>query len=343
MDIINKEFGETKNEFADKNSWTLVFLVTTFTVVFAFGIILFFPDKNNLMLSLRTAIATMLIGLGLIYTFKVNDIGFEVDYRALFFVSLLFICYGFVFGNLAVWGFSSLFLLVSLINVQNWKNEQKWSDLSEEVKKVKLVIIVTIILLFLVSIALLYINNKIEVYQAKVKENFIALSAKSSFPINKIYANDYYGVRLIYSGEYIENKTPQNQYITNNILIKIDLPSEYFVDTNLNEAAFIVGASNDEKAVSTCLNAAPSEKEELNTRLINGNEYKVFRALDAAAGNRYETTSYRLVRNNICYEAIKYLCWGEISNYPLGTIKEFNREVIEFYLDEMLSEFYMDK
>lgn len=173
--LQNKSAMATENISPTSSGWNLVFLVTTFTIIFSFLIVLLFPSQSNLMLSLRTAVATMFIGLGLIYTFKIKDLGLTVDYRALFFISLLFISYGFVFGNIAVWGVSSLFLIVSLINVSNWKNEQKWSELSFDVRKVKLIMIIAIVLLFFISIVLLYCDNKIENYKTKARDNLNAL------------------------------------------------------------------------------------------------------------------------------------------------------------------------
>jgi len=339
VQIQNKETDKVEEELAGKNNWTLIFIVTTFTVVFAFAIILFFPNKDNLILSLRTAVATMLIGLGLIYTFKVKEARLEIDYRALFFISLLFLGYGFIFGNLAVWGFSTLFLLVSLINVKSWKNEQKWFELSEEVKKVKLVIIFTIILLFFVSIVLLYLSNKIETYQAKVKANFITLSSHPALNLKKEYVNKDYGFILTYPKEYLSDSNLQYQYVTHNTLVEVVLPEKDFSGTNLGEALLIVGASRDKEIIASCLNAVPGEEKQAETKIIKGTEYSVFEALDAAAGNHYESTSYRTVKNSVCYEVVELLHWAEISNYPPGAVKEFDRNKILLKLEEILNTF----
>ncbi len=322
----------------EKSSWNLIFIVTTFTVVFSFAIVLFVPSKDSLIFNLRTATAIMLIGLGLIYTFKIKNEGLEIDYRALFFISILFLFYGFIFGNIAVWGFSSLFMLVSLINVGSWKNEQKWSELSEEVRKVKIVIISAIILLLFISIALLYISNRMEDYQAKLRTNFISIKTSQSAIFKKEYYNESYGFSFFYARDYLLNSNLDRQYTsrTNNILAVVDLPEKYFAGTNLSEAVFILGVSRDNKNISNCLEVLPGENKQSEPEIINGVEFSVFRSLEPTVGNRYETTSYRAIKNNACYEAVKLLHCGEISNYPEGAIEEFDYAAIVSRLEEIL-------
>lgn len=333
----NKIINEVETIFTGNSSWNLIFIITTFTVLFSFIIILFFPSQNNLILSVRTAVAVMLIGLGLIYTFKIEEVGFRVDYRALFFISLLFIGYGFVFGDIAVWGFSILFLLVSLINVGSWRNEQKWSELSEEVKKVKLVIIFAIMLLLLISIALLHISNKIEDYQAKLRASFTAMTARQTVVFEKKYKSEGYGFNFLYPRNYLFNNNLGRQYKTNNILAEVSLPEIYFAGTNLAEASFMVGVSRNEEIIASCLENLPGEEKQAETKIINDIEYSVFKALEPAAGNRYETTSYRAVQDDSCYEAVELLHWSEITNYPAGAVKEFDYPSVKLKLDGMLN------
>ena len=323
----------------DQSDWTLIFLITTITIIFAFGIVLFSPAKINLLLNTRTAIATILIGLGVIYTFKIKKLALEIDYRALFFVSLLFFANGFVFNYLAMWGVSILFFIVSLINFKKWKNEQKWSELPDEVKKVKLALIITILLLFIISIVLLIVSNKMEAYQTRLRNNFATMSiytANSQLSLDKKHLNTDYNFSFAYPPEDLANNNFQYQFVTNNTLVRIDLPAKYYSGTNLSEAAFIVGASQQPSVVASCTVPILGE-EKLGLRTISGSDFTAFYSLEPAAGNRYEAISYRTIKNNICYEVIEFLHWSEISNYSPGTVKEFNHDLIIMQLDKILS------
>jgi hypothetical protein len=341
MEIKNKELNKTKELIENRNDWTLIFIITTVTIMFAFGIVFFSSAKINLLLNTRTAIATVLIGLGLIYTFKIKNSGLEIDYRALFFVSLLFFANGFIFNYLAMWCISIVFLLVSLMNFGKWKNEQKWSELPDEIKKVKLILMITIFLLFLISVILLMVSNKMEAYQTRLKNNYAALSIYTSqnfSPLEKKYVNSDYNFSFAYPSEDLENNNWQYQFATNNILARIDLPDKYYSSTNLGEAAFLVGASQDPSIVASCTIPILGE-EKIGSRAISGNDFTVFYSLEPAAGNRYEAISYRTIKNNICYEIIEFLHWSEISNYTPGTVKEFNHDLIIMQLDKILSTF----
>jgi hypothetical protein len=326
---------------ADRSDWTLIFIITTITIVFAFGIVFFSSAKINLLLNTRTAIATIIIGLGAIYTFKIKNSGLEIDYRALFFVSLLLLANGFIFNYLAMWCVSIIFLSVSLINFSRWKNEQKWSELPDEVKKVKLILIITITLLFIIGIILLIVSNKIEAYQRRLRNNYAALSiytSQNSLPLEKKYINSDYNFSFAYPSEDSANNNFQYQFATNNTLVRIDLPAKYYSDTNLGEAAFIVGASRQPSIIASCTVPVLGE-EKLGLRTISGSDFTAFYSLEPAAGNRYETISYRTVKNDICYEVIEFLHWGEISNYTPGAVKEFDHNLVIVQLDRILSTF----
>ena len=73
--------------------------------------------------------------------------------------------------------------------------------------------------------------------------------------------------------------------------------------------------------------------------MINGIQFSVFEAHDAAAGNRYDVTNYRTVSGGICYELQEFIHYGNIQNYEPGSIKEFDEPVVHAALDEIVHTF----
>lgn len=102
------------------------------------------------------------------------------------------------------------------------------------------------------------------------------------------------------------------------VLAKAALGKSFQPNTNFSEATLTVGTSADPSAVSTCLTYNPTggPKTAPMKQTINGVTYTVFHSNGAGAGNRYDTTSYRTLRNNQCY-AVEYTVHSTVlENYP---------------------------
>ncbi len=122
------------------------------------------------------------------------------------------------------------------------------------------------------------------------------------------------------------------------ILAKVYIPKSYQPGTNFSEAFFTVGSSKDTEAVASCttgFNNVPGVPSSLN----NFPFVKV-KFADAGAGNFYETTSYRIVRNDKCY-AVEYTIHStNIGNYPPEmNIVEFDKVRVEEALEKMAQSF----
>jgi membrane-bound inhibitor of C-type lysozyme len=104
--------------------------------------------------------------------------------------------------------------------------------------------------------------------------------------------------------------------------------------TNFSNATFTVGTSVEPSAVASCLAGATS------TRISNGVTYSVIGESDAAAGNRYDTTKYRTLRDNQCYSVEYTIHSTNLGNYsPDQNIREFDRAAVTAVLEEMFSSF----
>ncbi len=126
------------------------------------------------------------------------------------------------------------------------------------------------------------------------------------------------------------------------ILAKATLGKSFQPDTNFSEGTFTVGTSADPSAVATCLTYNPTggPVTPSTVQTNNGTKFSVLHSNDAAAGNRYDTTSYRTVRNNQCY-AIEYTIHSTaIGNYdPKQGITEFDQTAVMDVLNGIVESF----
>lgn len=126
-------------------------------------------------------------------------------------------------------------------------------------------------------------------------------------------------------------------------LAKATLGKSFQPNTNFSDATLVVGTSADPSALSTCLTYNPSGGPTTppSKVTINGTTYAVFHESDAGAGNRYDTTSYRAVRNNQCY-AIEYTIHSTaIGNYsPDQGIKEFDASAVSKVMNDIVQSFH---
>jgi membrane-bound inhibitor of C-type lysozyme len=124
------------------------------------------------------------------------------------------------------------------------------------------------------------------------------------------------------------------------LLAMVQIPKSFMPGTNFGSAKFTVGTSADPLAVKNCLVAENGEVIKNSKVEINGNSFTEIILADAGAGNFYETTSYRELRNDQCY-AIEYTIHStNIGNYSPGQgIKEFDKAKITSVLEGIAQSF----
>ena len=72
------------------------------------------------------------------------------------------------------------------------------------------------------------------------------------------------------------------------------------------------------------------------TTTINGVSFTKLTFSDVGAGNIYQITSYRTVRDNQCYAADYVIHSGNIANYPQSAgVKAFDMNSVQTVLDAM--------
>jgi len=121
-------------------------------------------------------------------------------------------------------------------------------------------------------------------------------------------------------------------------LAKITVPSSYAKGTNFADAMFTVGTSADSTALASCLKNL-SGSVATTTVTIGDTTFTKLEFQGAAAGNRYDTTSYRAVRGSQCWAVEYTIHYSVIQNYPAGT-REFDETMLAATLDTVVHSFH---
>ena len=120
------------------------------------------------------------------------------------------------------------------------------------------------------------------------------------------------------------------------------IPRAFEPQTNFIEAKLTAQSTHDAAAVAGCLtpDQTGGPATPTSTATISGVPFTVFRSAGAGAGNYYETTSYRAVRDGRCY-AIEYtLHSSQIMNYPEEYhLHAFDRARLTDLLDRIVHTF----
>ena len=155
-----------------------------------------------------------------------------------------------------------------------------------------------------------------------------------------LYTNTEYGFSLWYPQNAAVEQSFSSGYLpeTGAPAAGIALPSDMMTGTNLAEAGVFVGVSPDPAAVGNCLVAAQGETAS-STVQLNGVTFSRFHSLGVGAGNYYDLTTWRTIKNGSCYEIAALLHSGNIHNYPAGAVKEFDQAAFTATLNAIVDSF----
>lgn len=164
---------------------------------------------------------------------------------------------------------------------------------------------------------------------------------KTFTDMGKTFHFSYPSMFSVTSGEIgYTNAWSNGSAQTGLVLAQVVIPRTFQPKTNFSEARFTVGTSADPTAVKNCLVSPPGNNISKAEVTISGQKYQKFVYADAGAGNFYETTSYRTLRNDQCY-AVEYTIHStNIGNYsPDQGITEFDKAKVQGLLDAMAQSF----
>ena len=83
------------------------------------------------------------------------------NYRALFIIGISWLPIGLATKNPGLWGMGAVFLIIGLANRKKWGEETKWSDLSPESKRIKIIFVGGLTVLLLTAIAYFLLKDSI--------------------------------------------------------------------------------------------------------------------------------------------------------------------------------------
>lgn len=148
------------------------------------------------------------------------------------------------------------------------------------------------------------------------------------------YSDDL--VSLEYSDAFAPVNYPYNFLQRDNSTLALTLLDQTFYEkTNLGEAYFVLNLFDTPGIVTSCYDAYYDPETSVGPVTINGVIFQESTAVGAAAGNLYDQTIYRTVQNNVCMEAVFFMHYGNIGNYP-PDIKEFDRDALIQMFEEVL-------
>lgn len=197
------------------------------------------------------------------------------------------------------------------------------------------------------------------VYYAPINQQLFSFKAKPSPTATpdysgwRTYANQKFGLTLKYPATFqlVAGKSgPLAEWqlygLTNGVeIVSVEIPRSILIRTNFGGASLRVGVSIEATAVKECLNPPASfgYKDAYTQRVIGGVVFQEFTRSDTGAGNYYEFTSYRAVRNGLSgqtsgCEVFEYVIHHtNIQNYPAEAgRKEFDRATIITSLESIL-------
>ncbi len=161
-----------------------------------------------------------------------------------------------------------------------------------------------------------------------------------------LYQDDIFGFKITYQQKDEMKPDGFEGFLPTTLtpIVAFELPKQLFDKTNLLEAGVFIGASSSPNAKIACAKPSKDTSEtSLGTTTINGVSWNVFSSTGAAAGNLYETKSYRTVHGEVCFEIVELLHSGNIGNYPEGVVVEFDKAKFSSMLEAIAETFTFTK
>jgi len=99
-----------------------------------------------------TIVAFLIIGLGIFLVARNKGTKMEPDYRVFFILGITWLPLGISTDNAALLAMGIIFMVMGLVNRKKWKEQAKWSELSPEKKRAKMIVVIGITILVLLGI-----------------------------------------------------------------------------------------------------------------------------------------------------------------------------------------------
>ncbi len=119
---------------------------------------------------------------------------------------------------------------------------------------------------------------------------------------------------------------------------QIEIPNSAYPETNFGDAAFTL-SSSFATTTQQCDELGSRNTSGLVSKEINGVTFSESLNTEAAAGNIYDSRTFRTLHGNTCIELVETVHTGNIGNYEPGTVTEINKDEVFKRLDDILMSF----
>jgi hypothetical protein len=200
----------------------------------------------------------------------------------------------------------------------------------------------TIVISLLVAAGILFL------YYIPLKEPFFSLQlprATENTADWRTYTNQLFSLSLKYppiASTQSGSTGPLPEFYNlgpNTKIFSVNIPRSFQSRTNFDGASLVAETNSDKNVVDQCLNPPADQgfTDAFDQRMIGGTVFHTFTHQEGAAGNFYELTSYRAVRNGSCFVFTSLIHYDDIGNYPPESgIKEYNKASVTNLLETIL-------
>jgi len=160
------------------------------------------------------------------------------------------------------------------------------------------------------------------------------------------YLSNDRNVSFSYSDEFAPARFPEGYIYKFKPEFALQFIDSGFYDgTNLDEAYFLFGSSNDKMDVGNCFqpSAGIENEQTVGDVEINGTWFVRSERGGIAAGNIYEQIMYRTVLRSTCYQITFFIHYADVGAYsPELKVREFDRAGLKQKFEEILSSLVMN-
>ena len=163
----------------------------------------------------------------------------------------------------------------------------------------------------------------------------IATSTPQVMPTAATYASSTTGVSLMYPSNFIMSEEYVNEAFGAKKAIhgvSFTVPVEMATGTNLSSDTRL-SVEQLPRAKKCTADIYILENVKAQNMTIGSTTYSVASTTGAAAGNRYEEIVYALPDSSPCTATRYFIHYGAIENYPVGTVREFDRSALLMRFD----------
>jgi hypothetical protein len=155
------------------------------------------------------------------------------------------------------------------------------------------------------------------------------------------YQGKHQNVSFSYSDEFAPVRFPGAEIykIPPELTLEF-INTDSYTNTNLIEAYFLFGVTDETDVVTNCTQPISFGGPESVIRAvsINGIQFVRSKGGGVAAGNTYEQTYYRTAYTGVCYEITFFVHYGNIGAYaPDSGVKEFDATALMKKFEDILS------